>query len=266
MSKRMVTYSVTGDDKIASIDGHEVGGGVSDKSISRRMITYKVDESGKITSIDGHELNGGGSGDYEIKELVVTENGTYTAEEGKAFNPVKVDVSVEGNPLQYIVDNQGGNGVPKCNYLFYYYNGTSLDKAVKGLDTSKVTDFSRMFASCTNLTSVPALDTSNGTIFNRMFQGCTNIISVPALDTSKGTDFTDMFISCNKLTSIGIYGFTRSIVITPTALEHDAIVAFLNQAGTAYNSSQKITMGSAKLALLSDEEKAIATNKGWQLA
>ena len=63
-----------------------------------------------------------------------------------------------------------------------------------------------------------------------------------------------------------MYGFTRSIDISKTALEHDAIVAFLNQAGTAYNSSQKITMGSAKLALLSDEEKAIATNKGWQLA
>ena len=51
MSKRMVTYAITGDDKIASIDGHDVGsGGVGDKSISRRMITYKVDDTGKITS------------------------------------------------------------------------------------------------------------------------------------------------------------------------------------------------------------------------
>ena len=75
-----------------------------------------------------------------------------------------------------------------------------------------------------------------------------------------------MFYKCYKLTSIGLYGFTRSIDISYTALEHDAIVAFLNQAGTAYNSSQKTTMGSAKLALLSDEEKAIATNKGWKLA
>ena len=75
-----------------------------------------------------------------------------------------------------------------------------------------------------------------------------------------------MFTNCRALTSIGIYGFTRSINITSTALGHDALVAFLNQAGTAYNSSQKITMGSAKLALLSEEEKAIATNKGWTLA
>ena len=99
-----------------------------------------------------------------------------------------------------------------------------------------------------------------------MFNYCSKLTSVPQLDTSKGTDFNNMFSYCSNLTSIGIYGFTRSIDITPTALEHDAIVAFLNQAGTAYNSNQKITMGSTKLALLSDEEKAIATNKGWTLA
>ena len=74
------------------------------------------------------------------------------------------------------------------------------------------------------------------------------------------------FNNCTSLTSIGMYGFRYSVKIDSTALEHDAIVAFLNQAGTAYNSSQKITMGSAKLALLTDEEKAIATNKGWTLA
>ena len=48
MSKRMVTYKVDDNDKIASIDGHGVGtGGVGDKSISRRMITYKLDDTGK---------------------------------------------------------------------------------------------------------------------------------------------------------------------------------------------------------------------------
>lgn len=43
--------------------------------------------------------------------------------------------------------------------------------------------------------------------------------------------------------------------------KHGALVAFLNQAGTASNSVSKIIMGSDKLALLSDEDKAIATNR-----
>ena len=75
----------------------------------------------------------------------------------------------------------------------------------------------------------------------------------------------ETFTGCTSLTSIGMYGFGCSIDITDTALEHDAIVALLNQAGNSKYSG-KIVMGSAKLALLSDEEKAIATNKSWTLA
>ena len=123
-----------------------------------------------------------------------------------------------------------------------------------------------MFENCTNLTTVPQLDTFNVTSMNQMFYSCTNLTTVPQLDTSKVTDMDFMFSNCTSLTSIGIYGFTRKIDISQTALEHDAIVAFINQAGNAYNSSQKIIIGSTKLALLSDEEKAIATNKGWTLA
>ena len=134
------------------------------------------------------------------------------------------------------------------------------------LDTSNVTDMSSMFNNCYNLTSVPQLDTSNVTNMGYMFNYCSNLTSIPQLDVSKCTSFSNTFNDCRELTSIGIYGFTRSVDITDTALEHDALVAFLNQAGTAYNSSQKITMGSDKLALLNDEEKAIAINKRWTLA
>ena len=285
MSKRMVTYQV-GDDKIVSIDGHNVGtGGVGDKSISRRMITYKVDDGGKITSIDGHELSGGG-GNYEIKELVVTENGVYDVA-GEAYKPVRVNVpqTAQSGTLKALLD-----ATQSAKSLFASYNGSSVDDLINYNDTANVAKMSYMFDSCKKLTTIPQLDTSKVTLMQYMFNYCTELTSIPELDTSNVTDMSNMFNNCGKLTSIpqlnavnvttfssalygcynltsiGLYNFTRSINITTTALEHDAIVALLNQAGTAYNSSQKITMGSAKLALLSDEEKAIATNKGWQLA
>ena len=308
MSKRMVTYKVDDADKIASIDGHAVGGGVGDKSISRRMITYKVDDTGKITSIDGHELGGGG-GDYEIKELVVTENGVYDGDL-EAYKPVRVNVpqTAQSGTLKALLD-----ATKSAYYLFNGYQGTSVDGLISYndtsnvtnmesmlqncnklttiplLDTSKVTNMKNMFTTsglttmpqldtsnvtsmyfmfynCNKLSTIPALDTSNVTEMYGMFANCSRLTSVGRLDASKCNNFGLIFSNCNNLTSIGVYGFTRSIDISGTALEHDAIVAFLNQAGTAYNSSQKITMGSTKLALLSDEEKAIATNKGWQLA
>ena len=310
MSKRMVTYGLTNDDKIASIDDHELGsGGVGDKSISRRMITYKVDDAGKIISIDGHELNGGG-GDLQIKELVVTENGVYDVS-GEAYKPVRVNVpqTAQGGSVKALLD-----ATKSAYYLFANYSGTSVDglisyndtanvtnmdymfttctklTAIPRLDTSKVTRMDKMFFNCSKLTTIPELNTSNVTSMENLLSNCSELTEIPQLDTSKTTTMSMMFSNCSKLTtipqldgsnvtdfymifngctsltSIGIYGFTRSIDISKTALGHDALVAFLNQAGTAYNSSQKITMGSAKLALLSDEEKAIATNKGWTLA
>lgn len=261
MSKRMVTYKVDDTDKIASIDGYAVGGGVGNKSISRRMITYKTDEAGKIISIDGHELGGGG-GDYQIKELVVTENGVYDVA-GEAYKPVRVNVpqTAASGTLKAVLD-----ATKSAYYLFYYYEGSSADKLIRSSDTSNVANMGNMFSYCYNLTTIPLLDTSKVTNMSEMFYRCHKLTAIPELDASKVTSMASIFYDCTSLTSIGIYGFTRSVDISSTALGHDAIVAFLNQAGTAYNSSQKITMGSAKLALLSEEEKAIATNKGWQLA
>lgn len=262
MSKRMVTYSVTDDNKIASIDGHALGSGDGSKSISRRMITYKVDDTGKIASIDGHELVGGGGGDYEIKPLEVTANGVYDVT-GEAYKPVRVNVpqTAQSGTLKALLD-----ATKSAEHLFQFYNGTNVDGLISYNDTANVTKMSYMFANCSNLATIPQLDTSSVTTMYYMFNFCEKLTSVPQLDASNVTEMEYIFGNCKSLTSIGLYGFTRSVNISQTALQHDALVAFLNQAGTAYNSSQKITMGSTKLALLSDEEKAIATNKGWQLA
>ena len=262
MSKRMVTYNVGGD-KVVSIDGHEVGsGGVGDKSISRRMITYKVDDTGKITSIDGHELSGGGGGGYEIKELVVTANGVYDTV-GEAYKPVHVNVpqTVASGTVKALLDATRSAG-----HLFENYKGATVDGLISFNDTANVTSMLQMFYGCRNLTTIPSLDTSNVIYMKEMFKNCDKLTTIPALDASKIVDMSNTFLGCFKLSSIGLYVFAPATAITQTASRHDALVAFLNQAGTAYNSSQKITMGSAKLALLSDEEKAIATNKGWQLA
>ena len=178
------------------------------------------------------------------------------------------------------------------NMHYMFYNCSNLT-AIPALDTSKVTNMSGIFEKCTKLTAIPLLDTSKVTDMIYMFYNCSNLTTIPHLDTSKVRDMSYMFYNCSnlttipeldaqklvynsslehifsgctKLTSIGLYGFRYSIDISSTALGHDALVAFLNQAGTAFNSSQKITMGADKLALLSDEEKAIATNKGWTLA
>lgn len=154
---------------------------------------------------------------------------------------------------------------PNVTSMKGMFESCSSLTTIPQLDTSNVTIMSDMFSRCTSLTTIPELNCYKVTDMGYMFYECSNLITIPQLDTSNVTRMSETFTDCTSLTSIGMYGFRCSIDISSTALEHDAIVALLNQAGRAQY-SQKITMGSAKLALLSDEEKAIATNKGWTLA
>ena len=238
MSKRMVTYKV-GDDKIVSINDHEVGsGGVGDKSISRRMITYKVDDAGKITSIDGHELNGGGGGDYEIKPLTVTENGVYDVV-GEAYKPVRVNVpqTAQSGTLKALLD-----ATHQAQYLFDHYAGTSVDGLISFNDTSNVKSMYSMFYMCEKLSAIPRLDVSNVTTMERMFYNCKALEEI---------HMAGMKVSFDIHYSVK---FTR-----------DALVEILNNLASV-TSTQTLTMGATNLAKLTDDDKAIATNKGWKLA
>ena len=247
MSKRMVTYQV-GDDKIVSIDGHNVGsGGVGDKSISRRMITYKTDDAGKITSIDGHELNGGG-GDYEIKELVVTENGVYDGN-GEAYKPVRVNVpqTAQSGTLKALLD-----ATQSASYLFDGYTGTSVDGLITPSDTSNVTNMGGMFYECNELQNIESLDMSSVT-------------------ETTADGWADMFYNCYKLSSIRLVGSLNvSLNISYTALlDYDSVKSILTAASNTTNTdSKELTFSST----LTDQNGELAglvatcTTKGWTVS
>jgi len=73
-----------------------------------------------------------------------------------------------------------------------------------------------------------------------------------------------MFYGCYALTSLR-FPSNKSFDISSTRLVHDGLVVLLNDLKSV-TTTQTLTMGSEKLALLSDAEKKIATDKGWTLA
>ena len=274
--------------------------------MSRKMIDYKV-EDGKIVSIDGYEVGGGGG--YKIKKLTITENGLYNSEL-EAYNPVYVNVPqvAQGGSLKALLD-----GTKSTSYLFYKYQGTSVDgligygdtanvtsmsymfnscanlTSIPALDTSKATNTSYMFMSCTNLTSIPMLDTSRVNNMNHMFYGCTNLTTIPELDTSSVTDMSAMFYNCGNLTTIPaldassatdmdniFYNCSKLTEIHmrnikqgfdihySTLFTREALVEILNNLARL-SFSRTLTMGPDNLAKLTDEDKQIATSKGWNL-
>lgn len=95
-----------------------------------------------------------------------------------------------------------------------------------------------MFSQCVSLTTVPALDASNVTSMGSMFFYCTNLKSI--LMTNIGTDLD---------------------ISASTKFERSDLLVILNNLKTV-TSATTLTMGATNLAKLTDEDKAIAINKG----
>ena len=132
--------------------------------------------------------------------------------------------------------------------------------------TSKGLYFSQTFVNCTKLTTIPHLNTSNATQMDSMFRGCNRLISIPNLDTSKVTDMRQMFSNCKALEEIHMTGMKANFKISAsTKFTREALLEILNNLATV-TTTRTLTMGSTNLAKLTDEDKAIATNKGWTLA
>ena len=178
---------------------------------------------------------------------------------------------------------------------FMFQNCLSLT-IIPPLDTSKVTNMYYMFYDCLSLTSIPQLDTSNVTNMQYMFNGCSSLTSIPQLNTSKVTSMSNMLAYCQNLTSVprldatsltsanNMFGNSyRSLLFFTTfggltglkvdldlsmcpKLTHESLLNVVNELADVTASPKTLTLGEDNLNKLWNEEKAIATNKGWTLA
>ena len=167
----------------------------------------------------------------------------------------------------------GSGGIP----LFDTSNVTDMESMfehcsslwtndVPQFDTSKVTNMYNMFKNCTGLESIPQFDTSNVTLMAGMFEGCTGLTTVPALNADKVTNMMSMFEGCTNLKSILMTNIGTDLTIAySTKFEREDLLVILNNLKTV-TSTKVLTMGATNLAKLTEEDKAIATNKGWTLA
>lgn len=167
----------------------------------------------------------------KLTEINITENGTYTKEDG--YSTVVVDVkapididlktgikfgnsSFSAMPYTLICDS----GVTSMNNLFYYCTKlTSLDLNnfdTSNFDTSNVTIMSSMFSECSNLTSLNLsnFNTINVTNMSRMFYNCVNLatLNLSNFDTNKVSSMAYMFYNCKNLTTLDLSNFNTSKV------------------------------------------------------
>ena len=232
------------------------------------------DFSSKIESIE--------AGITPTGTIDITTNGIVDV-----TNYEKANVNVPsggGSTLKNLLD-----ATQSTYYLFGYYTGNSVDNLIQYNDTSNVTNMSQMFANCQNLTTIPLLNTSNVTNMSMMFYGCQNLTTIPLLNTSNVTNMSMMFYGdanltiipeidvnnvndmnymlrlCSNLKSILMTNIGTDLDISAsTKFERSDLLVILNNLKTV--TGKTLTMGADNLAKLTEEDKAIATNKGWTLA
>lgn len=172
----------------------------------------------------------------------------------------------------------------------------------RDLDMSKVTDIGDMFSYCSKLASVDlTLNAPMLKSIDSMFKGCRELASViinspsnPKLtnmgsmfsyngkltdidlsnfDISNVSNLTYMFSGCSalvnlKLKGIGEYSGGLNLDLTPcAALSKESVLYLFNnafdRAAAEYTKAFTIKLNAATKALLTDDEIAIATNKGF---
>ena len=136
---------------------------------------------------------------------------------------------------------------------------------------SSATNILNCFSNCMTLTSIslPAGFGQNATNTGGCFYGCISLVSLvlPAGFGQNATNTSNCFYGCLSLTDVtGSPNFKTSFSLSGcTNLTHDSLMVFINGLQTV-TTTQKLTLGSNLLDKLTDDDKKVATDKGWTLA
>lgn len=233
---------------------------------------------------------------FTTGELTVTENGVYLPKDNNldAFSKVTVEVQVPkikvqgdfGNFLRKLVPDENKHldlrmfdvsEINSLNDAFAYTENKYNYIDTRGWDTSNVTSLVGTFSVCYGISE---LDLSHWNVdrvtsTGRMFYYALNLatINFSNWNLSRVEQMPEMFSTCGSLTTLIMNGAVLpKIDLSNWALDQcgsltvESLVSVLNalpqlDSGTTYTCS----LGSGNIAKLSDDQKAIATNKGWTL-
>ena len=233
---------------------------------------------------------------FTTGELSVTANGVYLPKDNNldAFSKVTVEVQVPkikvqgdfGNFLRKLVPDENKHldlrmfdvsEINSLNDAFAYTENKYNYIDTRGWDTSNVTSLVGTFSVCYGISE---LDLSHWNVdrvtsTGRMFYYALNLatINFSNWNLSRVEQMPEMFSTCGSLTTLIMNGAVLpKIDLSNWALDQcgsltvESLVSVLNalpqlDSGTTYT----CPLGSTNLNKLSDDQKAIATNKGWVL-
>ena len=173
------------------------------------------------------------------------------------------------------------SNVMNMSSMFKYCSALTT---IPQLDTSKVTHMSQMFNGCSSLTTIPQLDTSKVTNMGQMFIYCSALTTIPQFDVSSLTNMYLTFSGCTSLQFALIKNIGKSTLTTydfsgatvwgensdeiPDARQSliDSLITYSYDRASNGMETATIKLSATTKALLTEEEIAQITNKGFSLA
>lgn len=161
---------------------------------------------------------------------------------------------------------------------FAYCSKLTEIKGVENWFLPKVTSLYYLFYNCSSLTSLNLSNwgISSVTNINSTFYECKKLVSldISSWNLVNVNNASSVFYNCNELTNLQFgydmkcsFGLSYSTKLTVTSLLSvlNGLYDFTGNGETPTSTQGRLTLGSTNFAKLTDEQKAIATNKGWVL-
>ena len=150
------------------------------------------------------------------------------------------------------------------------FNNTRITTSPQ-MDTSSVTTMNSMFSACAKLKEVENFDTSSAYKMESLFGNCSLLQTVSELDTSNVTTnfsaYNSPFYNCNTLRHFGGFKDLNGTMYLDKcySLSYESIMNVINKLADGV-SGKTLYLHRDLVNQLSDEDIAIATNKGWSLS
>lgn len=172
------------------------------------------------------------------------------------------------NLTQLNFSNWSVNKVTDLSHMFSLSKFKKID--LSNWNTFNVKTISYMFYNMLELTQIDLTncDTSNVKSMFYTFYLCKKLTEIKGiLDVIKVTSFNGAFNSCEKLIEIRIknLNYTGLDLSSCVELSYDSLIYLISNL-VADTSVRTLKLGTTNLEKLTDEEKAIATEKNWTLA
>ena len=177
------------------------------------------------------------------------------------------------------------------NNMNNMFNGCTSLTSVPAFNTSNVTSMNSIFYNCTSLTSVPAFNTSKVTDMYSMFNGCTSLTTIEGISFQSysastmsssylvgyGTNnsirkavFKDIGYQSNakqfNTENIANWGVNTSEIADARQSLIDSLITYSFDRASAGYPTCTIKLSSNTKALLTEDEKAQITAKGFTIA